>query len=408
VADLATALDEERAMAVRALLGSPLLDSAADADSFRLIVRHGEWLTTYFEQTAGWSLAVDAAAGFARLGKRAAASGEPRPLRRTRGDRGPFDRRRYQLLCLVCAQLVRHPVTTIGLLATAVSAEAALDTSKYGERGALVDALRALVAWGALRVTSGEIDTFLDSDNANALLVCDTTRLHRLLVSSVAPSALPDDADTAAATVALRAEPRYGDAEGAAASDDVRLRWARHRVGRRLLDDPVVHLDDLSQTERDYLANPGGRRWARDRVAEAGMELEERGEGLLAVDPDRIATDAVFPAPQGNAHQLALLLVDRLLPLDVTGHRQLGRLSPHQLDRAVEDVLAKFPRWARAARGAGGAARLTRKAIHLLAGFGLVRRDPDGTVTAQPALARYRVAEPIATGRASLFDEEMS
>ncbi len=185
----------------------------------------------------------------------------------------------------------------------------------------------------------------------------------------------------------------------------VRLRWARHRVGRRLLDDPVVHLDELAAAERDYLTSLSGRRWARDRVNEAGFELEERAEGMLAVDTRRIATDATFPAPQGNAHQLALLLVDKLLPTDEAGRRRLGRLDPQQLDRAVAAVLARFPSWARAARDDDGAARLSREAVDLLVGFGLVHRDPDGTVTARPALARYRVAEPSTEGP-TLFEKE--
>lgn len=401
MADLATALEDERATAVRSLLRWPLLDAGADPDAFRLVVRHADWLTAYFEQTCGWALAIDPSSGFARLSKRAAAD-DIRPLRRTRGDRGPFDRRRYQLLCLICAQLIRHPATTIGLLAGAVATDAGLDTSKYGERGAFVDALRALVAWGALRVTSGEIDGYLDSENANALLVCDTTRLHRLLASSIAPSSLPDDLDTTSAIEALRSEPRYGDVE--LASDEVKLRWARHRVGRRLLDDPAVHLDELSETEREYLASSGGRRWARDRVTEAGFELEERLEGLVAVDADRIATDASFPAPQGNAHQLALLLVDRLLPLDADGRRRLGRLDPFQLQRAVDDILTRFPNWAQGARDADGAARLVRDAVDLLASFQLVRRDDEGGVHALPALARYRAGEPTSPTTPTLFE----
>lgn len=402
--DLATALEEERATAVRSLLGSPLLNAQAEPERFRLVVRHAEWLTSYFERTCGWALAVDPAAGFARLGKRGGDPTAPRPLRRTRGDRSPFDRRRYQLLCLVCAQLVQHPVTTIGLLASAVASDGNLDTSKHGERAAFVDALRALVAWGALGVTSGDIETFLDNETANALLVTDTSRLHRLLASNVAPSTLPADLDAAAAAAALRAEPRYDDA--ATSSDEARLRWARHRVGRRLLDDPVVHFDDLSDAERDYLASLSGRRWVRDRISEAGLDLEERVEGLLGIDPDRVATDGAFPAPQGNAHQLALLLADRLLPIDVSGQRRRSRLGPAELGRAVADILARFPSWARGARDADGAARLTREAVDLLVGFGLARRDAGAGVTALPALARYRVADPSPPSTPTLFEPE--
>ncbi len=408
-AGLAADLADERGRAVRALLGSPLLDAAGDPQAFRAVVRHRAWLADYFEQTCGWLLTVDAGAGFARLAKRAA--GQPdssRPLRRTRGEQVAFDRRRYQLLCLVCAELVRHPVTTIGLLATAVSRDAGLDTSRYGERGAFVDALRALVAWGALRVTGGEVDLFLDTEQANAMLTADTVRLHRLLIGTVAPSALPDGLDAGSATERLRAEPRYGDADDPREmSDEMRNRWARHRLGRRLLDDPVVHLDELSEAERDYLASLSGRRWLRDRVAEAGLELEERAEGLLAVDADRVATDRQFPAPLGNAHQFALLLVERLVPTGLDGRRRLGRLDRDALRAAVDDILARFPAWARAAREGDGPERLARDAVNLLVGFGLARREPDGSVTARPALARYRTGEASTASVPTLFEETL-
>jgi len=421
---LADDLADERSKAARALLAAPLLDGDADPDAFRLVVRHTDWLTSYFEDACGWALTVDPASGFARLAKRAAAVPDPtRPLRRTRGEGAPFDRRRYQLLCIVCAELVRHPVTTIGLLASAATAEAGLDTSRYAERGAFVDALRVLASWGALRVSAGEVDAFVDNDRANAILSADTARLHRLLASPSAPSALPAELDVDTVTRRLLAEPRYGDpayANDAAEradqaddgsgvdglSDEARNRWARHRLGRRLLDDPAVHLDDISAAERDYLTSSSGRRWLRDRVAEAGFELEERAEGLLAVDPDAAATDQRFPAPLGNAHQLALLLVDRLVATGADGSRHLGRLHNDHLRAAVDAVLAKFPRWARTHRDDGGPARLAREAVDLLVGFGLARRDPDGAVAARPALARYAVAAPVVSTAGTLFEED--
>jgi uncharacterized protein (TIGR02678 family) len=189
-------------------------------------------------------------------------------------------------------------------------------------------------------------------------------------------------------------------------SIEARNRWARHRLGRRLIDDPAVHLDDLSSAERDYLASVSGRRWLRDRVAEAGFELEERSEGLLAIDPDAIATDRHFPAPMGNAHQLALLLVDHLVSTGTDGRRRLGRLDPFQLRSEIERVLIRFPSWARGQRDAGGPERLGREAVELLVAFGLAYCEPDGTVVARPAIARYRVGEPVVTNMPSLFEEE--
>ena len=403
---LAGHLDAERSQAARTLLRTPLLDVDADPDSFRLVVRHHGWLADWFETACGWQLTVDPGAGFARLAKRADDVDVSRPLRRTRGTAEPFDRRRYQLLCLLAAELVQHPVTTVGLLARAITADAGLVTSRRAERAAFVDALRALLSWGAVRATAGDVDAFLDSDRANAILNAETVRLHRLLVSATAASRLPDCVTTATATSSLLDEPRYGDA--ATGRDDVdedqRLRWVRHTLARRAVDDPVVHGDDLSDAERDYLANPSGRRWLRDRVAEVGLVLEERSEGVIAVDPTAVATDKSFPGPHGNAHQLALLLVDRLVGTDDTGRRVPAAIGPDELRREVDDVLARFPGWARGHRDGDGPDRLAAEAVDLLEGFGLARREPDGTIAARPAIARYRVGEPTFTNTNDMED----
>lgn len=406
------ALDEqlayERSLAARSVLAEPLVDSEDDPDTFRLVVRHASWLTDYFETSCGWSLSVDPAAGFARLAKRSSAPDVTRPLRRTRGQSAPFDRRRYQLLCLICAELVRHPVTTIGLLASAIGGAANLETGKYGERSAFVDALLVLSSWGAVRATGGDMEAFLDSERANAILTADTARLHRLIVSATAPSTLPEEMGGIEAVERLLNEPRYGsagDSDSAETSDEGRNRWARHQLARRLLDNPVVYFEDLSQTEADYASSPSGRRWLRQRANEAGLEMEERAEGLMAVDQDGVATDIRFPAPLGNAHQLALLLSDQLIETTASGQRRLGRLDSDQLRIEVERIFDRFPGWARGQRGEGGSERLGREAVDLLVSFGLARREPDGAVSALPGLARYRMAEPVFSAGPTLFDE---
>jgi uncharacterized protein (TIGR02678 family) len=406
---LAEHLQSERALAIRSLLANPLIDSEGDPDAFRLVTRHALWLTDYFESACGWALTVDTASGYARLGKRAAAAPDgTRPLRRTRGQSSPFDRRRYQLLCLVCAELVRRPVTTIGLLASAIAGSAGLESGKYGERSALVDALLVLRSWGALRATAGEVEAFLDDEKSNAFLTADTARLHRLIVSATAPSKVPGSLDCAGAVTLLLAEPRYESVTGGEAgemSDEARNRRARHGLARRLLDGPVVYYEDLSPSEVDYTASPSGKRWLRQRVQEAGMELEERAEGMLAVDPDAIATDVRFPAPAGNAHQLALLLADQLLETTASGERRLGRLEPDQLRAEVARVFDRFPGWARGQREEGGPERLAREAVDLLVSFGLAEHQPDGSVIARPALARYRTAEPVVSPGPTLWED---
>ena len=405
-ARLAEDLAIERGEAIRTLLGRPLLDAITDADEFRRVARHQRELTTWFEETCGWSLVVDVAAGFARLEKRSADVDTTRPLERVRGSGQPFDRRRYELLCNLCAELVLHPVTTIGLLATSLTAEAGFDSARRSERTAFVDALRALLTWGAVSATSGDVETYVESAEGNAVLTADIARLHRLLAAATAPSTIATD-DPVAATDALLVEPRYGSAADGDATtpEEQRLRWSRHSLARRVLDDPVVHLDDLPTAQREYLANPAGRRWLRDRVGQAGMGLEERADGVLAVDTDRLATDSLFPAPHGIVHQAALLLIDALAPIDADGARRLAPLLPSQVVAAVDALMARVPRWAKTYRDDHGVQRLADDAVALLASFGLVRRLADGTVEPRPAIARYRPGAP--TREPTLFEENL-
>lgn len=407
---LAGALAGERSGAIKALLAHPLLDAERDGDAFRLVARHHGWLAEWFDTACGWRLVVDPRAGFARLGKRPATEPDPtRPLRRARGSGdSAFDRRRYQLLCLVCAELVRSPVTTMGLLAQAVTADAGLDSSRWGERRALVDALLVLVDVRVVSPGSTDLEAYVADPTANALLSADTTRLHHLLVSAQPPSSLQPRPAAVDAAAELRREPRYGSAATAPgeADEEQRLRWVRHTLARRLLDDPVTHLADLSEPEQQYLANPSGRRWLRDRVADAGLTLEERADGLLAVDPDAVATDATFPARTGHANQLALLLIDRLLPLQPDGARRPVTLGPVELRRELDELLRRFPSWATGQREGEGPQLLLDRAVARLVAFGLCRCRDDGTVTALPAAARYRVGEPVMTaGQGSLFEE---
>lgn len=418
----------ERSVAVRTLLGAPLLVAEADPDGFAAVARHRAWLTEWFEDTCGWALVVDLPGRFARLTKRSARPDPTRPARRSRGQKLAFDRRRYELLARLCAELATHQVTTIGILAGALAAGAAggFDSSLQRERAAFVDALRQLGAWGVVRFEGGDIDGYVSDRDGNALVLVDSGRVHRLLAPSHAPCRI-DAATTTHAIDQLAAEPRYGSGEaghdagdddrdddidcdadygrgaddndsGDRAGDERRRRRARHSLARRLLDDPAVHLDELDGEERAYLASSSGRRWLRDRVGEAGLVLEERAEGLLGVDPDGLATDLRFPAPNSTVRQVALILVDQLVT-GVAGSRTLVERSTADLTSAVARLLGDHPSWARDYQGNDGPARLALAAVQLLASLGLLVVDGptegavDGAVVRpRPALARYAVA----------------
>ena len=429
---LADELSRARAEAVRTLLAAPLLDQTADRQGFALVAQHRGWLTQWFDDTCGWRLTVDVRDGVARLHKRTDRPDPTRPAvrpRRSRSAQRPFDRRRYQLLCLIAADLVRRPATTISLLAAELEsvtlADPALDVfepaERQTERRAFVDALNLLARWGVLRTTGGELSEFVDDPDANAIVEVDQSRLHRLLASAVAPSTLHEETaahheaardqttgdpmgdDISAAdphapfdpAAQLAHEPRYGAAVDDApdADEQQRNRWRRHSLARRLLDDPVVHLDELTDGQRDYLTSQAGRQWLRTRVAEAGFVLEERAEGWAAIDPEALATDRVFPGPGDNVKQAALLLLDRLVDHDEAGDRRLTARTRAELEQHLLGLLDRHKGWAKQARDGDGPARLTADAVALLAELGLVITDAD-TVRPRPMIARYTTKPP--------------
>jgi uncharacterized protein (TIGR02678 family) len=385
---------EELARAIRELLAAPF---RTDDDAvFDIIRRRRDRLTDWFERNCGWRLYVDTRQGYARLAKVVPDPDPTRPARRDRSTRAPFDRRRYTLLCVVAAELLAAPATTIGLLAArVVEATAAdevvpaFDPTRREERGAFVDAIKFLERYRALKVVDGTTDSFLDSAEVKVLYRVDTGRLLRLLAAPVPPSRMagPDAAGSDAAgpdLAGLLSEHRYGAASDPAAdvSEQQRNLWLRHSITRRLLDDPVVYYDELTEAQRVYLGTPTGRRVIRQAAEEAGFTMEERAEGLLLVDPDAIATDEKFPDERNHAKHAALLLLDRLVP---------GPMTADEVTAHVTDLLGRFPAWAKSYQSDGGPRRLADDAVGVLRAFGLAETGPAG-VRALPAAARYALA----------------
>ncbi|MGH3916304.1 MAG: TIGR02678 family protein [Pseudonocardiaceae bacterium] len=388
---------EEVARGIRQLLATPLLSERTSPDTFDLVRRRREPIRTWFDYYCGWTLTVESRLGYARLVKVRAATDPSRPARRPRSGRAPFDRRRYVLLCVVAAELLTVPVTTIGLLADRVTHATAaddvvtpFDTAGRGERMAFVDVLKTLESFGALDVIDGATESFVESAAAKVLYRVDATLLLRLLAAPVGPSRLTVPAEEVALRIdellsAVTRERRYGLSSGrhentAGASEVQRNLWLRHSVFRRLVDDPMVYFDDLSADERGYLTSPTGRQLARRAAEQGGFTLEERAEGMLLVDVDGIATDTRFPDDASTAKVAALLLLDSLD----------GPVTTEQLRLAASRLLDRFPRWAKSYRGEDGAAELAADALAVLTAFGLVRVC-SGMATPLPGAARYAV-----------------
>ena len=391
---------EELAHAIRVLLATPFLTAERDEAAFDVVRRRHDRLAEWFDRNCGWRLHVDVRQRYARLGKVGDRPDPSRPARRQRSTRAPFDRRRYALLCVVAAELLAAPATTIGLLAGRVTEATAADVelptfdpTRREERAAFVDALKFLERHDAVRAVDGLTDSFVDAADVKVLYRVDTGRLLRLLAAPVPPSRV-EGFDLAA----LLCEQRYGDAPSphAEVAQAQRNLWLRHSVTRRLLDEPVLYYDELSDAQRAYLATPTGRRVIRQAAQEAGFVLEERAEGMLLVDPDAIATDDRFPEERNHAKHAALLVLDRLV---AAGE---GPMADADLVAYVAELLERFPAWAKTYQSEGGAARLAADAVDVLCGFGLARRTA-GQVRARPAAARYALGgEPALASQGDL------
>jgi uncharacterized protein (TIGR02678 family) len=389
---------EDLARGIRLLLANPLISERASPEGFDLVRRRREPIRQWFEYYCGWSLVVEPRLGYARLVKVRAAADPSRPARRPRAGRPAFDRRRYVLLCLVAAELLSVPVTTIGLLADRVGhasgtdpVVATFDSASRAERMAFVDVLRLLESYGVIAVVDGSTESFVESATAKVLYQIDSTLLLRLIAAPVGPSQLavpPDEVPLRFDELLdlVTRERRYGrttddGGDTAPASAVQRNLWLRHAIFRRLADDPVLYLADLTDEERAYLASPTGRQLLRRAADQGGFVLEDRAEGVLFIDTEGLATDTRFPDDASTAKVAALLLLDRMGGAAVT---------IEQLQISASALLVRFPRWAKGYREDDGLAQLVRDALAVLTGFGLVR-VAGGLVQPLPAAMRYAV-----------------
>lgn len=387
---LETVRQAERRTALRHLLRHPLTTAHAATDVFPAIVRHREWLARWFAEQPGWKLVVHAGGGYARLYKTTAGAEATRPARVS--GKPPFDRRRYVLLCLTLAALEEAAAqTTIKRLAELLEhvsrddpAVESFDPNVFSERRAFVDVLRWLVEHRVLAVRDGDAEHWARDREGDALYDVDERLLGQLVATPVPPALAAEPGD------ALR-EP-YPETE-----DGERLR-ARHRVFRKLLDDPVVYYDDLFPREYDWLDH--SRAFVYGRLADdAGLRVERRREGLAAVDPEGEVSDTLFPDGGSTVKHAALLLAEQ-----ITGRArpkagedvEVGEVQVVGWTAALQADYGERCRWSRQyPADHDGARRLARDAMALLESFRLVARTAGGW-RARPAIARFAPSAPTA------------
>lgn len=403
-----TRRDDERRRAVRALLMRPLLHSERDPEDHRLVRRHADWLQEWFANETGWSLHVSRTV--ARLRKTPATTSDAtRPARARPGD-PPFSRRRYVIACLALAALEgEERQTTLGRIADRIVAAVAADPqladagiaftlTGRAERRDLVAAIRLLVDWSVLRRVDGSERAYAEG-TGDALYSVDRASLAAFLAARTPPSAI-SATDVDGQVAALVAEPIPD-------TDDARNRSVRQHLTRRLVDDAVTYHDDLPDRYREYLARQRHR--IVTSIAHAtGLVPEIRGEGIAMVDERGDCTDVTMPDQGTDGHATLLVaehLADRLRTARATGAQHVVVPVAELEARVAELAREHASHWRADSREPGAEVGLTADALDRLTALGLVRQVSGG-VAPLPAIARYRLDEPIRPASPpALFDD---
>ena len=376
-------------VAVRALLMTPLMGSAHE--DFPAVRRHGEALRDWFSREAGWTLQVER--DVARLHKRPA-----EPTDATRGLPG-YDRRRYVLLCLVCAVLERADAQiTLRLLGErllTLAADPTLAAQGFGltldtqaERRELVTVCRTLMELGVIRRVAGDEQAFVQVAGEQGDALYDVHR--RILAGMLSAVRGPSTWTPENAPATLEARLHALVEEHVADDEEGRRMALRRRLARRLLDDPVVYLDTLDAEARAYFVNQRGAMAAR-LCEGAGLMPEQRAEGLALVDQNGVLTDVAMPAEGTDAHVTLLVagfLVARHRP-DAAGAPPPTVTAEAEIAGFLREAKHHYGRyWRRSAREAEAERELVRIAVARLERLHLIERA-NGAVRPLPALARF-------------------
>ncbi|MHB8293423.1 MAG: TIGR02678 family protein [Acidimicrobiales bacterium] len=362
-------MSDDRRDAARALLQTPVVTATVDPGLHRMVRRHEEDLAKFLRGYLGYRLSADSR--IARLYKAGLGEGNGRPL--TKKDKAPFTPRDYTYLALVCSVLL---TTRSQVLISAVASDVRQAAAEAGvdlggdtlpERRSLVHALRQLIEWGAVTEDVGSVADFADDPSKEALLWVERDLVRSLLAVPLREVDDPAELVRSASHV-----------------DDESL---RHSVRRKIVENPVVMLTDLTEAEAAWLRQ-NQRREAQLLEDNLGLQLEIRAEGVAAFDPLGELTDIRFPR-EGTLGQAALLAVAELVAaLKPAGPASEVSLPAGMLDDVVGRLLAEHrSRWSK--DYTERPERLVADVCDLLVSMGLVAEGPGGTLALRAAAGRY-------------------
>ena len=390
---------DEQQRALRALLARPMLLHADPA--YHLVRKHADTLRQWLNRETGWALMVED--DFARLAKRITGHRDTtRPARLNKpAEVPPFSRRRYALTCLALAELERgEGQITLGRLGEAIrqgAADPALKTQglqfaleERTERRDLVAVVRLLLELGVLSRVTGDEDAFVHAQQ-DVLYDVNRRLLSSLLVVSRGPSLVENQRDgqppatnPLSQRIAAISETFVPD------TPDARNTALRRKLTARLLDDPLLYWDELSEQELAYLTSQ--RPHIARRIREAtGLVDEVRAEGMAMVDPSGELSDERLPS-EGTEGHATLLLADYLAA-------QRTRQSLETLHTQMRHWIDAYSRyWKKAVREDGAEVELCQKALQRLKALRLVEISGAG-IRPLPAIGRHVLGEATIVGK---------
>jgi uncharacterized protein (TIGR02678 family) len=183
------------------------------------------------------------------------------------------------------------------------------------------------------------------------------------------------------------------------------LEQPRRSLRRKLVENPLVRREDLTDAERDVLSR---ERTELARVLEDtfGLTLEVRLEGALAYDADGELSDIAFPGT-GTVQHCALMLISALADdlkagvestAVIHGRSVPGALAPWELVEQNVALLISRHGLAFGKAYTDDPALLVNEMVTLLEAVSLAQRTSDGLVL-HPASGRYRPEPHTAPAR---------
>lgn len=372
---------EEKQACVQALLNRYFIDKASDPELFQSIRHHYQELREWFQEQCGFTLLLTRQ--FAKLEKVPGLAqpwmgwdtfSEPR-------DYGLFTyclwylegkSENEQFLLTDMVEAIRQHLLGLGM---------EMDWTLYEHRRSMARALKQLQNMGVLVAVDGDEwewaqlgaernVLYESSEYARYVLrrfpqdLCEYTRIEELGSTFYAPTP-----------------------EG-------ELKARRHHIFRRLLQEPAVYDWEWSEQERYYVLTQ--RHYLLQQLEEsAGLVGQRYREGLLFFYPEASGEMELFPTAraisdivQTLASEIRRLTVQskNSLFVDLQGCFVLSTVEFESILLRLREQYSSY--WSKQYRQAT-TAQLAQEVVCHLEEWGLGRREADGTIYLQPALARF-------------------